>query len=86
VQNQNSTLNIKTAAFFQLSEDGISWDNPISLFGANYLIGNGTLTEAWYNATSNYKRFIRFGVSALQNSGTAVEMANVSLVLDVQLK
>lgn len=86
LMNQQATGTFEGQVFFQLSEDSCTWDPPIALDGVTYLVGNGSSTTAWYSATSNYKRYIRFGVTAAATGGTIIAMANCSLIIDILLK
>lgn len=81
----NRTLNAEVEVVFQTTSDGISWEAPIVLSQA-WVNMDTTDTTSWYSTTSNFKRGIRFGVRIRQASGTAVESARVSLVLDLELK
>ena len=87
VMNQNCSALFESQMFFQLSEDGCSWDTPLAIaVGGAFVAGNTQNTTDWYSTTTNYKRFIRFGITAAQVGGTAVAQANVSLIIDILLK
>lgn len=87
VMNQSCTAQFESQMFFQLSEDGCTWDSPQPIaVGGAFVVGNTQNTTDWYNTTTNYKRFIRFGITAAQVAGTIVAQANVSLIIDILLK
>lgn len=91
VMNQNSTASFQSFPFFQLSEDSLTWDTPIAIdplapATPTYVVGNTQSTYGWYSATTNYKRYIRFGIAAQQVTGTPIAQANVSLIIDILLK
>lgn len=86
LMNENGTASFESQAFFQLSEDGITWGSPVVIDAAFVQGGNTAGTSVWYSATTNYLRFIRFGVYAAASAGSIVQLANVSLVIDILLK
>ncbi len=81
-----SSLNFKCSVLFQVSADGVTWDTAVIFTAATYQAGNGTLSYAWNTATTNYKRKIRFLVNAEQASGTTIEMADVKVVIGMNIK
>ncbi len=82
---ENRTINAEVEVVFQATNDGITWEAPIVLSQA-WVNADTTDTTPWYTTVGNFKRGIRFGVRIRQATGTAVEMARVSLVLDLELK
>lgn len=87
VMNQQATGLFESQMFFQLSEDGCTWDTPIAIaVGGAFVVGNTQTTTDWYSTTTNYKRFIRFGITAGNTTNTVITTANVSLIVDILLK
>jgi len=81
----NRTLNAEIEVVMQSTLDGINWSNPVVLSQA-WVNANGPDITAWHTNAADFTRGIRFGVRIRQAAGTAVEMARVSLILDLQLK
>lgn len=67
------------------SSDGCVWETPIPLT-TGFITTNGSTTTPWYTTTSNFKKCVRFGVRVKQATGTAVELARVTLELDLELR
>lgn len=82
---ENRTLNAEVEVVFQATNDGCTWEAPVVRSQA-WVNADGTDTTPWYSTATNFKRGIRFGVRIRQATGTAVEMARVTLVLDLELK
>jgi hypothetical protein len=81
---ENATADFISQAVFQTTSDGEVWDNPVALESA--ASDNRKFTTNWYNAANAFKRGIRIGVIASQETGvTSVQMARVTLIIDFQL-
>lgn len=81
----NRTNNASVEVVFQTSSDGCVWETPIPLT-TGFITTNGSTTTPWYTTTSNFKKCVRFGVRVKQATGTAVELARVTLELDLELR
>lgn len=82
---ENRTINAEVEVVFQATNDGNVWETPIVLSQA-WVDVDGPDTTPGYSTATNFKRGIRFGVRIRQATGTAVESARVSLVVDLELK
>lgn len=84
-----ASAHFKCKVGYQVSSDGATWDNPV-YFGTtpgDFQIGNGSLTTAWNATGINYKRRIRFVVSAEQDGGfNVIEMGNGTITLGFRVK
>ncbi len=81
----NRTINASVEVVLQTSSDGCTWETPIPLT-TGFITTNGSSTTPWYTTTSNFKKLVRFGVRVKQATGTAVELARVSLEPDLELR
>lgn len=81
----NSTAAFVSQVVFQTTSDGITWETAIALETA--ASDDRVFTTDWYTTTSNFKRGIRVGVIASQESGVnSAQFGNVSLVIDFLLR
>jgi hypothetical protein len=82
-----ASAHFKCKVGFQVSGDGLSWDNAVYFGAPDFQIGNGVLVCPWYNGTANYKKKIRFVLSAEQDgTSNVLEMANVIVVIGFMIK
>jgi hypothetical protein len=85
----SASAHFKCKIGYQVSADGVTWDNA-AYFGSgsgDYQVGNGSLTTAWNSAGGNYKRKIRFVVSAEQDGGAnVIEIAIVSITIGFRIQ
>ena len=82
---ENASDKFKCKAVFSSTDDGCGWDVP-PLALENYAIGNRRTTTAWYTDVTKFKRGIRVGVVASNDSGANVEVAQVTLIIDFLLR
>lgn len=72
---------------YQVSSDGTTWDSVVYFGAPDTQVGNGSLTTAWNPAGINYKRKIRFVLSAEQDTGSAVlAVAHVAITIGFRVK
>ncbi len=83
---ENSTESVETKLVFQSTDDGMTWSAPVGLESA-FVGGNRKVTTPWYTTSADFTRGIRVGVLVRQaTSVTTVQMAKVTVVLDLQIK
>ena len=80
---ENITADCEVQPVYQVSDDGENWDTAVP-FAAGFIGSNGYSTSDWATV-ANTKRAIRFGVLVQQKTGSTVESARVSLMIDVYL-
>lgn len=81
----NATGDFMSQAVFQTTSDGITWDAAVPLETA--ASDNRQVTTAWFTDLTAFKRGIRVGVLASQETGVStVQMARVALTLDFLLR
>lgn len=81
----NLTPNGEVNILFQSTNDGVTWDAPQSL-NPGPINQNGSVTTPWYTNAADFTRGIRIVADIGATSGTAVEMARISVVVDFELK
>lgn len=92
IKVENATANFQSEVVFQTTDDGCTWgdgstiDAVISLEGGTPVAGNRETTTNWYTTPSNFLRGVRIGVVASQESGTQLEQAWISMVVDFLLR
>ena len=69
---------------YQYTDDGCTWSAAQSVDQGTWL--TATTTSAWNTSTANFKRGIRVGVVVRQTTGTNVEMADLTLIIDWDLR
>ena len=82
---ENKSENFACEAVYQYTNDGCTWSAEQSVdAGLGYV--SATATTAWNNTIANFTRGIRIGLRAKQTTGTNVEMGQVSLIIDLELR
>ena len=83
---ENASLKFKSQVFFQPTEDGIVWGTPVALEAAPVL-GNRKLTLPWWSTDpTKFSRGIRVIVIVTQDAVGTIQMANVTVITDLQLR
>lgn len=70
----------------RMSNDGVTWDTPVAI-GSDTRNSNGTTYGNTFNdmgTTTAAKQIVQYGVQAVNDSGTALEMCSASLKIDVK--
>jgi hypothetical protein len=81
---ENATPDFVSQVVFQSTSDGETWENPVPL--ETPAADNRKFTTNWYSTPNSFKRGIRFGVIASQETGVStIQIARVTLILDLQL-
>lgn len=79
---QSSGL-IKARPCVRYSDDGVTWGGAATIDATNMTQTNdGTKYGTWIDIQSGQKNFAQFGVEVTDSSGTATELANVTLRID----
>ena len=82
---ENTTTNFECKPVFQYTNDGCSWSTVQDVDGPLGFVSDTTIT-AWNSDTAKFTRGIRIGLRAKQTTGTNVEMGQVSLIVDFELR
>lgn len=83
---ENATVDFMCQAVFQTTSDGNIWGNSVAL-EPSAVGDNRKDTTDWYTTLSNFKRGIRVGVLASQESGVStVQSGRVTLIIDFNLR
>lgn len=82
---ENATPDFLSQVVFQTSSDGDVWQTvPLEQAPAS---DNRKATTGWYDNKNDFRRAIRFGVVASQETGvTGVQLARVSLTIDLRME
>lgn len=88
VEMGQETGNMKLRLIVRASDDGISWDAPVTL-DATWRTNDGTWPgTTWTDITSlaglTQRPYFQFGVECLNESGTLIELANATVRVEVQ--
>lgn len=89
VENRASSGAISTRIVYRLSNDGVTWDNPLALYRSpnnpQVQTNDGTSYGSGFvdlSADIQGKQWIQWGVEAVNSSGTSTELATVTVKLD----
>lgn len=84
---ENAQPDFKAQCAYQLTNNGVDWDDAQTVGTAQAVTGGAKqhfYTTDWLDI-SNTKRGIRFGVIAMQDSGSVPVFGRVTLVIDLKL-
>ena len=82
---ESGTPNVQVRGVFRTSEDGAVWSAVTAL--TSYT-SNGVprITGSWTGTPDSFKRLVQFGVDVVNGTGTAYEMAQVTVILDLRMQ
>ncbi|MEZ4316356.1 MAG: hypothetical protein R3F61_02580 [Myxococcota bacterium] len=79
---------VKARVAYQVSDDGVTWDDQLELPGSAYTASDGYAYSAGFTsiAAAQDNQFVRFGVLATNSSGSpsSVEFVTASVRIDVR--
>ena len=78
------TANARATLQYQTSADGGQWGTPVAL--TSTMSASGGETGDWNEPAAGFERFIRFIVTVGNTSGTAVELARASVIIDFDVE
>ena len=80
---ESSTPNVTVQAAFRSRSNEETWGTAVTLGSA--VQGDGTITGNWYTTRDNFRRELNIGVIVDKSTGTALEMAVVTAIIDYEM-